>query len=242
MRSAKLFLQREHCSVEVIIMPKKLTNKQLAAIHAKGQTARGIAQDKRKTAKNTLPATELNVTKWKRAPGKMDIKGVDTKTIKKRHWEMTLDEYKKDMGATPGEDELFKWTHYELVNQAISEGKNVPKNVKDGYPQFNKQYLQTPINIHIRGGTKTKKQKRRVLTEDEEREKYEKKRTRMRVQLTKVNAKIKTLKASQPDDYSFWTQPAIPGSSFAKQKERAIRDREELNRLSRKAAELKRQI
>lgn len=62
-------------------MAKKLTKKQLAAIHAKGQTARGIAQDKRKTAKNTLPATETNVAKWEKAPGKMDIKGVDTKAI-----------------------------------------------------------------------------------------------------------------------------------------------------------------
>lgn len=61
-------------------MAKKMTKAQIKAMHAKkGQTARGKAQDLRQTAKNTLPATKTNVTKWEKAPGKMDIMGIDTK-------------------------------------------------------------------------------------------------------------------------------------------------------------------
>ena len=47
------------------------------------QTQRGKAQDKRKTAKKTLPKTKANVAKWRKNKGRMDIEGVDTKTVKK---------------------------------------------------------------------------------------------------------------------------------------------------------------
>lgn len=43
------------------------------------QTKRGKAADKRKTAKKVLAPTKANVAKWKKNPGRMDIKGVDTK-------------------------------------------------------------------------------------------------------------------------------------------------------------------
>jgi hypothetical protein len=47
------------------------------------QTTRGKKQDRRKTAKNVLPATKVNVAKWKKNPGRIDIQGVDTKRTTK---------------------------------------------------------------------------------------------------------------------------------------------------------------
>ena len=43
------------------------------------QTARGKAQDKRKTAKVTLKPTKKNAEIWRKHKNRMDIEGVDTK-------------------------------------------------------------------------------------------------------------------------------------------------------------------
>lgn len=59
----------------------KLSREQLTAIHAKGQTKRGLIQDRRLDANITLPATHDNIDRWKKSYSKMDIQGVDTKMM-----------------------------------------------------------------------------------------------------------------------------------------------------------------
>lgn len=44
-----------------------------------GQTKRGMSLDRNITAKRSYPLTKENVTRWKKHPNQMDIKGLDTK-------------------------------------------------------------------------------------------------------------------------------------------------------------------
>lgn len=49
------------------------------------QTERGKVQDRKITAKKTLPKTKENLEKWRKHPNQMDIEGIDTTIAKKQY-------------------------------------------------------------------------------------------------------------------------------------------------------------
>lgn len=133
-----------------------MTKAQIRAMHAKkGQTARGIAQDKRKTAKNTLPATKANIAKWEKAPRRIDIIGKDTRISK----------YKPPSSGyeSPYRDLTHIW-------DGVWKGKNVTKQTaKDAerlYEAINRGDTVTVNTIEKRYRSAHRASKKRGQTRD----------------------------------------------------------------------------
>lgn len=66
------------------------------------QTARGKAQDKRKTAKRTLEPTKKNAEIWRKNKNRIDIEGVDTKQKPKTKIKMPKKTKAKSVHAVGG--------------------------------------------------------------------------------------------------------------------------------------------
>jgi len=135
---------------------KKLTREQEKAMFSKlSQSSHARRIDKSLNANKVYNIRNSDeVKRWQRNPNRSDIKGVDDAPHKKvkQPWEMTREEWYKDRREafrktadnpnlksrvdSQGFKQNCELKHMEYVEKAIKDGKQVPKDVIEDYPQF----------------------------------------------------------------------------------------------------------